>query len=145
MTALSISTGPYKSQGDGDKKKKRKKQKKKTPGVKEGLKMGFVIVGAQHAREVRGSPLAAYGANISSITVDCNRNRNLSCPCSGRRRIRTTFNIFSAQSFCRSCISSSLTPFMCISRTFTLFLYQIQMVTPTHGKPIATGTRIDKS
>jgi len=57
MTALSISSGPYKSQGDGG-KKKRKKQKKKTPGVKEGLKMGFVIVGAQHAREVRGSPLA---------------------------------------------------------------------------------------
>ena len=66
MTALKISTGPYKSQGEGG-KKRRKKQRKKTPGAKEGLKLGFVIVGAQHAREVRGSPLAAYGANVPSI------------------------------------------------------------------------------
>lgn len=64
MTALSISTGPYRSQDGGGKKKKKKP--KKSPGAKDGLKLGFVIVGAQHAREVRGSPLAAYGANIIS-------------------------------------------------------------------------------
>ena len=103
MTALSISTGPYKFQDDGGKKKQEKKHRK-TPSAKDGMKMGFVIVGAQHAREVRGFTLdlAAYGANISTITVDWNCNFDLSCPRPARQHIRTTLNILSARSFCKS-------------------------------------------
>ena len=109
MTALSISTGPYKFQDDGRKKKKPKKHRK-SPGAKDGMKMGFVIVGAQHAREVRGSPLdlAAYGANIPRITVDCDCNFDLSCPRLARKQFRAIFDILSARSFCKSRIPSLL-------------------------------------
>ena len=49
MVALTISSGKY-----PDKKAKDKK-KKKTPIGRDGEKLGFVIIGAQHAREVRRS------------------------------------------------------------------------------------------
>ncbi|KIM38505.1 hypothetical protein M413DRAFT_447732 [Hebeloma cylindrosporum] len=62
MTALSISTGPYKPQNEGGKKKKRKKQRK-TPGAKDGMKMGFVIIGAQHAREWIATATSTYLAH----------------------------------------------------------------------------------
>lgn len=59
LHGLTISTGPYHSiKGDqerkGQKKKKSKsKVPKKSPQPHDGQKLGFIIIGAQHAREVR--------------------------------------------------------------------------------------------
>jgi len=50
--ALSISSGGYSEEDDTGKKKRRKKKGKRAI-PHEGEKMGFVIIGAQHAREVR--------------------------------------------------------------------------------------------
>jgi len=52
VIALTISSGGYvdKKKGDGSKQRKRKKTR---PPLQEGEKLGIVIVGAQHAREVR--------------------------------------------------------------------------------------------
>ena len=51
MFALTISSGEYKN-AKKKKKKKEKERKGRTP--RESEKLGFVIVGAQHAREVSG-------------------------------------------------------------------------------------------
>lgn len=54
MNGLTISTGSY-NEGDEDEEsggRRKKKAPKKTPVAHDGEKLGFVIVGAQHAREV---------------------------------------------------------------------------------------------
>jgi extracellular matrix protein 14 len=56
MTGIAISTGPYTNQGGGGVGRGNiggKRNKKHE--IRQGLKLGFVIVGAQHAREVRVS------------------------------------------------------------------------------------------
>ncbi|KAF8964503.1 hypothetical protein BDZ97DRAFT_1815426 [Flammula alnicola] len=70
MTGLTISTGPYNEAEEGEedegkktKKKSKKSKKTKTPGARDGEKMGFVIVGAQHAREWIATATTTYLAH----------------------------------------------------------------------------------
>ncbi|KAF8148038.1 peptidase M14 [Crassisporium funariophilum] len=62
MLGLTISNGPYEEE-EGKKKKKKKKGKKKTPVGRDGEKLGFVILGAQHAREWIASATSLYIAH----------------------------------------------------------------------------------
>ena len=50
---LTISTGSYNGGEEDEGSGRKKKSPKKTPIAHDGEKLGFVIVGAQHAREVR--------------------------------------------------------------------------------------------
>ncbi|PPQ93587.1 hypothetical protein CVT25_005467 [Psilocybe cyanescens] len=61
VLALTISTGPY--QGKQSDELKKKNDKKKTPSGPAGEKLGFVIVGAQHAREWIATATSVYLAH----------------------------------------------------------------------------------
>lgn len=65
MMGLTISSGVYdKRRYDevADELKKKKKKKKTRPPLRESEKLGIVILGAQHAREVRFIILQAEGS-----------------------------------------------------------------------------------
>lgn len=91
---LSVSTGPYQNIPSGakmtdsprrkgdeeDTLKKRKKNKKShRPPLRDTEKLSFVIMGAQHAREVRILITLSFHPNLEYpfATVDSNFNRNL--------------------------------------------------------------------
>ncbi|KAJ3507796.1 hypothetical protein NLJ89_g6100 [Agrocybe chaxingu] len=79
IPALTISTGGYveEEQEDGKKKKKRKpRRKKKSPVGQDGEKLGFVILGAQHAREWVATATSLYLAH--ALTVDASEPGSLS-------------------------------------------------------------------
>jgi len=81
MTALAISTGPYKNQGIGGKRVK--KGNRKNHEIKAGVKLGFVLVGAQHAREVRVSRQLAYGLLYQKYSgLQLRPQSTLPMPCS---------------------------------------------------------------
>ncbi|KAF8901460.1 peptidase M14 [Gymnopilus junonius] len=71
MTALTISSGEYKG---GDKKKKGKEKKGRAPRANE--KLGFVIIGAQHAREWVATSTALYLAH--ALVADASESYSLS-------------------------------------------------------------------
>ncbi|PPQ67200.1 hypothetical protein CVT24_011271 [Panaeolus cyanescens] len=71
MLGLTISTGEYEEEEDKRKKNKDKnKPKPRTPIAHEGQKLGFVVLGAQHAREWIATATSLYVAHalVSNIS-----------------------------------------------------------------------------
>jgi len=65
MVGLTVSSGKYAEEEEDDdgKKKKKKKKKTKAPIGRDGEKLGFVIIGAQHAREWVATSTSLYLAH----------------------------------------------------------------------------------
>ncbi|KAF9044289.1 hypothetical protein BJ165DRAFT_1528848 [Panaeolus papilionaceus] len=63
MLGLTISSGDYEEEEDKKKKEDRKKPRPRTPIAHEGQKLGFIVLGAQHAREWIATATSLYVAH----------------------------------------------------------------------------------
>ena len=99
---LTISAAEDDESSEENGKKKKKKKKKQRRLRKQKDKLGFVIQGAQHAREVLTlipDPKICLIANLDCITVDSNGHISLYKPRSSGKHIWTTFSDSPSQGF----------------------------------------------
>ena len=83
---ISIGDDDESEEFNGEKKKRKKKKKKKGPR-KQKEKLGFVIQGAQHAREVFRLPFYMDLFIINCMTVDSDGYISLCKPCASNEHI----------------------------------------------------------
>jgi len=147
MIALTISSGGYvnKKKGGGSKQKKKKKVR---PPLQEGEKLGVVIIGAQHAREVQSiKPLLSKICLIARLkwiatSTSLYLAHALVTYTSEPNSLRRLLDHFVRLDLSRDVLFHP--PELCC-RISTLFRFQTRMGTSTLGKLIDIGIKIVKS